>query len=169
MEEKKTFMNIVEEGPPPAPEEPKPTISLGTDLSVDERLRDIVGQEFSLSAPQYTKVSKGPLHVSYAVVDESHYYQIEMDKAPSLSEDLVVSAIGQAFLVVVPQHIQVYIKLPPKDLNIFLYTAIAKDSGKLIGAKDFMEKKLVEKLLQIDFWPGSENEKNSYSRRMRGL
>lgn len=166
METKKSFMNIVEDAPPPPPEEPKPVMSLGTDLSVDERLRDIVGEEFSLSAPKYTKVSKGPLHVSYAVVDGSHYYQIEMDQAPGLAEDILVSAIGQAFLAVVPGHIQVYIKLPPKDLNIFLYTAIAKDSAKLIGAKDYMESKLIDKLLQIDFWPGQRNAKNTRPRRV---
>lgn len=153
MEEKKPFMSIVEEGPPPPPDKPKPVMSLGEDLPIDQRLRDIVGEKFSLSAPQYTKISKGMLHVSYAVVDESHYYQIEMDRQPAVPEDFIVTAIGQAFLAVVPEHIQVYIKLPPKDLNIFLYTAIAQNSAKLIGAKDFMEKKLPNKILQIDFWP----------------
>lgn len=162
MEEKKSFMNIVEEGPLPLPEEPKPVVSTGRDLSIDKRLRDIVGEEFAISAPEYTKVSRGPLHVSFAVIDGSHYYQIEMDKAPDLDEDVLVSAIGQAFLAVVPQHIQVYIKLPPKDLNIYLYTAIAKDSDKLVGARSFMEKKLVDKLLKIDFW----NAKNTHTRRV---
>ena len=159
-------MSITEEGPPASIDEPKPVVSHGTDLVIDKRLRDIVGEEISLSVPNYTKASKGPLHVSFASIEGSHYYQIEMDKAPGIDEDLVVAAIGQAFLAVVPEHIHVYVKLPPKDLNIFLYTAIARDSANLIGAKDFMEKRLVEKLLDIDFWPELKNDKNTHLQRL---
>ena len=154
MAKNRPFMNIVEENPPAPKEEPKPAVlSDGENLDIDPRLRDVVGEEFSLSVPRYTKVSRGSLHVSYAIIDKSYYYQIEMDSQPAISEDLVIAAIGQAFLAVVPEHIHTYIKLPPKDMGINLYTAIAKDSGKLIGAKDYMEKKLVEKILAIDFWP----------------
>lgn len=154
--EKKTFMSISEELPQPIPvkeEDNVVTSERDSGMWVDPRVKKIIGDGISLETPKYTRHSKGSLHVSWAVIGNHYYYQIEMDKEPGINERDVIAVIGQAFLAVVPEHIHTYIQLPPAGMGLFLWTAIVKDSTKLMGAKKYMEKILVDKLLEIEFWP----------------
>lgn len=125
------------------------------EIEIDEKMRQVIGGgegKFQLTAPEYTTTKKGNLQVSYAALEDDYYYQIELLKEAQLGEDQILAAIIQAFSTIVPQHIHTYIQQPPKDIDWPIFTTIVKGGARLVGAKDFMEKKLVDKLLELNFW-----------------
>ena len=130
-------------------------VSEGHKIDIDDQMRKVIGGGeggMQLTAPKYTTLTKGRLQVSYAVIDDDYYYQIEMLKPSDMGENQILASLIQAFSTVVPQHIHTYIRQPPKDLDWPVYTAIVKGGARLMGAKKFMEEKLVNKLLELNFW-----------------
>ena len=123
-------------------------------IPMDEHFAESAGMDaMSISAPKYTEMRNANIQVSYALIDETdYYYQIEMLKKPDLSETNVLGSIAQAFKAIVPDHIHVYISLPPADLDWPVFTVVAKKAASLMGAKTYMEEKLVKKLLELRLW-----------------
>jgi hypothetical protein len=153
----KPFMSITEEKPEEAPvqraEEVTVEVSENHEIEIDERLRNVVGEGMGITAPVYTTATKGPLKVSYAIIDEKdYYYQIELEKKPNVGDKQILAMLIQAFDTVVPRHIHTYIREPPRDIDWNVYTVVVKEGASLMGAKLFFEKKLVNKLLELDFW-----------------
>jgi hypothetical protein len=132
------------------------SVAEGHEIDIDDQMQKVLGGGtggMQITAPRYTTLTKGKLQVSYAVIGEDdYYYQIELLKPPSLGESQILAALIQAFSTVVPQHIHTYIRQPPKDLDWPVYTVIVKGGARLMGAKKFMEEKLVNKLLELNFW-----------------
>jgi len=131
-----------------------------TERSVEDKSLDIdpklaleagIGDDsYAIKPVKYITLRRGLMSVSYAVIDgDDYYYQIKVDGRPTCD---VIASIAQAFLIVVPNHIQVYIKPPPEDIDWPVFTVVAKGSANLPGAAGFMEGKLVEKLLSMDLW-----------------
>jgi hypothetical protein len=154
-ETKSTFMRIVEEEEASRKANEKVEYSsVATDdgLVVSDKLRKAVGGEFGLRPIKYEKKKKGRLSVSFAIEDGNYIYQIEMEDQPEYPESEVVTAIIQACETVLPEQIEKVIGLPPKGMDWWVYTLIVKDIARQPGSKEFMEEKLVNKLLELRFW-----------------
>lgn len=124
-------------------------------IEVDEQLRRAIGGGeggIQVMAPDYTTLKKGRMQVSYAVIGDDYYYQVELLKPAVLGEQQILGALIQAFSTIVPQHVHTYIKQPPRDIDWPVFTVIVKGGARLLGAKKFMEEKLVNKLLELNFW-----------------
>ena len=132
------------------------SVAEGHGIDIDAKMQQILGggkEGMQIVAPRYTSLTKGRLKVSFAIIgDEDYYYQIEMLKPPILGDNQILAALIQAFSTVVPASIHTYIRQPPKDLDWPVYTAIVKGGARLMGGKKFMEEKLVNKLLDLNFW-----------------
>jgi hypothetical protein len=125
-------------------------------ISIDGKMRealDMSGDAMAFSVPKYETSRKGNLSVSHAIIDgEDYYYQIELMKKAKIENRTIIGVLVQAFSTVVPDHVDVFIKEPAPELDWPVWTVIVKGGAKLMGAKEFMEKKLVGKLLELNFW-----------------
>lgn len=154
----KGFMSYEEKVDAPR-EERRPDVEVVStgrrDIDIDDKMQQVLGggEGMKISAPVYTTLKRGHLQISYAIInEEDYYYQVELLKIPDMNDDMILAALIQAFSTVVPNHIHTYIKQPPDDIDWKVYTVIVKGGARLMGAKAFMEKKLVDKLLDLEFW-----------------
>lgn len=149
----KPFMRIVEEEPKTETEvATRSSVATDDGLVISPKLQSEIGGNFGIRPIKYEKKEKGKLGIAYAVDDGNYVYQVELAEPARHPENRVVAMIIQALKTVVPDHIDTYIGLPPKDLDWWVYTVIVKGIANQPGAKDFMEGKLVEELLKLNFW-----------------
>lgn len=125
------------------------------ELFLDDRMKQLVADgPQKITVPQYKRVMRGKVQVSYAVIDqEDYYYQIELNSPTTLSQKDLLLMMISTLDAVIPRHVQTYVREPTEEIPII--TVIAKGAATLTGAKAYMEDKLVEKLLSIDYWPGN--------------
>ena len=156
----KSFLRIRETKPPVSKESEQSEQVRRThteenkEVNISDNMRKILGDDsFRVTAPTYTTVEHGNIQVSYAQIEKDYYYQVEFKKKPAMNEKDVLASIMFACSTIVPNHIDVYISPPPKDIDWEVYTIIVKDSVKLLNAKQFLESKLVNKFLELPLWP----------------
>ncbi len=127
------------------------TVQENAEITLDHRMEKIANSNgMAISVPKYTTSQLGKVKVSWAIINETdYYYQIEFLGNQEIDEREAIGEIITKFSAVVPDHIHVYIYQPPAGIDIPLYTVIVKNSAKLHGAKEFMEKRLVEKILEM--------------------
>lgn len=126
------------------------------EVNISHNMRKILGEKaLSITAPKYTTIEHGNLQVSHAQIEDDYYYQIEFKKKPTVGERDVLASIMYACSTIVPNHIDVYISQPPRDIEWEVYTVIVKNSAKLLNAKKFLEGKLVTKFLELPLWSKS--------------
>jgi hypothetical protein len=127
-------------------------------VNIPRSLDKIINEgEFQIKAPKYTTIDHGRLQVSYAAIKDDYYYQIEVKGKTPLRDEDITAAIIEACASVVPSQNDVYISPPPPKMEIEwrVFTVIVKGAVKLLGAKEFMETKLVNRLLEMPLWPKS--------------
>jgi len=127
------------------------TVQEDAEISLDHRMDKVVnGGAMTISVPRYTTSQLGKVKVSWAIIDDvDYYYQIEFLGGQEVNDREAIGEIITRFSEIVPDHIDVYVYQPPTGIEIPLYTVIVKGGAKLLGAKDFMEKRLVEKILEM--------------------
>lgn len=126
------------------------------EVNIPDSMRKIVDEyKVAIKVPKYTTVEHGNIHVSYAKIKDDYYYQIELIRKSPLNEKDVLAYIIHECSTIIPNHVDVYVHQPPKDIDWDVYTVIAKGAAKLLGAKEFMEDRLVNQLLELPLWPKS--------------
>lgn len=128
-------------------------VSEDEELMLDERMKQVLSEgAHRLVVPQYKTLKRGHISVSFAVIDAiDYYYQIELSKEVNLSRKDILTILIMALDTVVPRHIHTFIREPTEGIP--LYTIVVQGAGRLPNAKKFMEDKLVDKLLNLNFWP----------------
>ena len=124
-------------------------------IQLDDRLKDAMategqGEEFNLVIPGYKTAKRGNMSVTYATHGDDYIYQLAFATPPNAGFQDIISAVVSACSTTIPEHIEVYM-FPPNDM-IEIFTVRAEGAAKLLGAKQFMEEVLVQKLLKLDLW-----------------
>lgn len=125
------------------------------DIALNPQVKKLVGKEADglvVTAPKYTTLKRGPLQIGYAAIDSDYYYQIELLQPARVDDKAVIAQLIEVFSAVVPEHIQVYIQPPPPELDWQLWTVVVRGATELPGAKNFMERMLLDKLINLNFW-----------------
>jgi len=143
--------------PEPVQDSVSTTVQEDTEIALDHRMENIANSGgMTISVPRYTTSQLGKVKVSWATIDEvDYYYQIEFLGDQQVNEREAIGEIIGRFAEIVPEHTDVYVYQPPTGLEIPLYTVIVKGGAKLPGAPEFMEKRLVEKLLEMGMAGGA--------------